>query len=80
MKRTPRPGDLFGGAVAIRGDTFPFAQHTTRARPTCSSGPGWAGTHTEAAGLTASNGHAGDSFGESVAIDGRAATVDLLLF
>jgi hypothetical protein len=82
-------GDVFADelgdfSLAISGDTIVSSSiyHTVRGaldqgeayafvRPQS----GWAGTHTESARLTASNGHAGDSFGESVAIDGHTTVV-----
>ena len=72
-------GDYFGDSVAIDGDTIVVGADekgnaTGSAYVFVKPGTGWA-TDTEDAQLTASDGVAGDYFGNSVAIDGDVIVV-----
>ena len=78
-------GDELGGyALAISGDTIvsSSASHTVgkafaqgEAYVFVQPKAGWRGSHTETAKLTAKNAHAGDWFGEGVAVDRRTTVV-----
>ena len=76
-------GDDFGSSVSISGNTVVVgadvprsAATATRGRPTCSRSPApaWANM-TQTAKLTASDGAAGDYFGDSVSISGNTVVV-----
>jgi hypothetical protein len=77
-------GDDFGVSVAISGDTILVGAvqanvggHNDQgaAYVFVKPGGGWSGHLTEAARLTASDGSAGDQFGDSVSIDGDTVVV-----
>ena len=77
-------GDWFGISVDISGDTVVvgaiFANgHKGSAYVFVEPPSGWAGTLTENAKLTASDGSADDEFGDPVAIDGDTAVVGVPL-
>ena len=76
-------GDDFGYSVSISGNTVVVgaprprsAATATRGRPTCSRSPAPVGPDmTQTAKLTASDGAAGDDFGNSVSISGNTVVV-----
>ena len=77
-------GDRFGASVAIHGDTvivgashpvFPSETYPGAAYVFVKPAGGWAGTLSESAKLTASDGAAGDRFGSSAAVHGDTVVI-----
>ena len=79
-------GDQFGYSVAVSGDTVVVGalfdddngRDSGSAYVFVEPGGGWAGSLTQTAKLTASDGAAGDQFGESVAVSGDTVVVGAL--